>query len=82
MLVEMYFYKHTRVNCDVDELSVTLGGDLATSIQSVVFSHSNDDNNSTDAGAKKIEQTIIQLQHVNSEWYLLIIFIINYKRSK
>ena len=31
ILVEMYFYKHTRINCDVDELSVALGGDLATS---------------------------------------------------
>ena len=31
MLVEMCFYKHTRENCDVDELSVTFGLDLATS---------------------------------------------------
>ena len=34
MLVEMHFYKHTRINCDVDELSVALGGDLATSLNS------------------------------------------------
>ena len=35
MLVEMLFYKHTLINCDVDELSVSLVGDLATSYPNV-----------------------------------------------